>query len=116
MIGRLTKLAIDRPRRVLVVAGVLFAVAAVLGLPVTGMLGSSSKDFQDPSSEEERTDAAITAATGQSPYDNVVALLRGRREVEDDPAAQHAAAGARSALLATQRGFQRAAGLWRARR
>ena len=75
----------------LIAAGVLFAVAAVLGLPVTGMLGSSSKDFQDPSSQEERTDAAITAATGQSPYYDVVALLSGRREVRSDPAAQRAA-------------------------
>jgi uncharacterized membrane protein YdfJ with MMPL/SSD domain len=101
-------LATDRPRRVLMVAGVVFAVAAVLGLPVTGMLGSSSKDFQDPSSQEERTDAAITAATGQSPYYNVVALLSGRREVRSDPAAQRAAIRL-TALLAAQHGFQRAA-------
>jgi uncharacterized membrane protein YdfJ with MMPL/SSD domain len=106
--GRLTRLAINRPRRVLAVAGVLFAVAAVLGLPVTGMLGSSSKDFQDPSSQEERTDAAITAATGQSPYYNVVALLSGPREVRSDPAAQRAAMRL-TALLAAQHGFQRAA-------
>jgi RND superfamily putative drug exporter len=89
------------------VAGVVFVVAAVLGLPVTGMLGSSSKDFQDPSSQEERTDAAITAATGQSPYYNVVALLSGPREVRSDPAAQRAAMRL-TALLATQHGFQRA--------
>jgi uncharacterized membrane protein YdfJ with MMPL/SSD domain len=106
--GRLITLATDRPRRVLAVAGVVFVVAAVLGLPVTGMLGSSSKDFQDPSSQEERTDAAITAATGQSPYYNVVALLSARREVRSDPAAQRAAIRL-TALLAAQHGFQRAA-------
>jgi uncharacterized membrane protein YdfJ with MMPL/SSD domain len=108
VIGRLTRLAVERPRRVLMVAAVLFAVAAVLGLPVTGMLGSSSKDFQDPSSQEERTDAAITAATGQSPYYNVVALLSGPREVRSDPAAQRAAMRL-TALLAAQHEFQRAA-------
>jgi uncharacterized membrane protein YdfJ with MMPL/SSD domain len=97
---------VGRPRRVLVAAAVLFAVAAVLGLPVTGTLGSSSKDFQNPASEEERTDAAITAATGQAPYDNVDVLLRGRREIVEDPAAQHAA-GVVMGLLAGQPGFQR---------
>ena len=100
-------LAVGRPRRVLVAAGVLFAVAAVLGLPVTGTLGSSSKDFQNPASEYERADAAITAATGQAPYDNVEVLLRGRREIVDDPAAQHAV-GVVMGLLAAQHGFQRA--------
>ncbi len=107
MFGGLTKLATGRPRRVLAVAGVLFAIAAVLGLPVTGTLGSSSKDFENPASEEERTDAAITAATGQSPYYNVVALLSGPRDVRTDAAEQHGAASV-AALLGAQRGFQRA--------
>jgi uncharacterized membrane protein YdfJ with MMPL/SSD domain len=108
VIGRLTTLAVGRPRRVLMVAGVVFVIAAVLGVPVTGMLGSSSKDFQDPSSQEERTDAAITAATGQSPYYNVIALLSARRDIRSDPAAQRAAMRL-TALLAAQHGFQRAA-------
>jgi uncharacterized membrane protein YdfJ with MMPL/SSD domain len=97
---RFATLAIDRP------AGVLFAIAAVLGVPVTGTLGSSSKDFQDPDSQYERTNAAITAATGQSPYDNVVVLLDTRRDVRVDPAAQRAA-GSLAGLLAAQHGFQR---------
>jgi uncharacterized membrane protein YdfJ with MMPL/SSD domain len=111
--ARLTTLVTRRPRRVLVAAGVLFAVAAVLGLPVTGKLGSTSKDFQNPASEEERTDAAITAATGQAPYDNVVVLLRAPREVAGDPAARRAA-GSVLALLAGERGFQRGVSYWRA--
>jgi uncharacterized membrane protein YdfJ with MMPL/SSD domain len=97
---------VGRPRRVLVAAAVLFVLAAVLGLPVTGTLGSSSKDFQNPASEEERTDTAITAATGQAPYDNVDVLLRVRREIVEDPAAQHAT-GVLMGLLAAQPGFQR---------
>jgi uncharacterized membrane protein YdfJ with MMPL/SSD domain len=100
-------LATDRPRRVLIGACVLFVVAAVLGVPVTGTLGSSSEDFQDPASQYERTNAAITTATGQSPYYNVVALLSGRRDVRADVVAQRAAAGL-TALLAAQHGFQRA--------
>jgi uncharacterized membrane protein YdfJ with MMPL/SSD domain len=103
---RLSGLAVTRSRRVLVAAGVLFVIAAVLGVPVTGTLGSSSGDFQDPASQYERTNAAITAATGQSPYYNVIALLSGQRDVRTDAAAQHAAARL-AALLAAQHGFQR---------
>ena len=100
-------LATNRPRRVLAAAGVLFVIAAVVGLPVTGTLGSSSQDFEDPASQYERTNAAITAATGQSPYYNVVALLSGRHDIRTDTAAQHAARSL-TALLAIQHGFQRA--------
>jgi uncharacterized membrane protein YdfJ with MMPL/SSD domain len=107
MIRRLRMLATNRPRRVLLGAGVLFVIAAVVGLPVTGTLGSSSQDFEDPASQYERANAAITAATGQSPYYNVVALLSGQRDIRTDAAAQHAATSL-TALLATQHGFQRA--------
>ena len=99
-------LATRRPRRVLMGAGALFAIAAVLGVPVTGMLGSSAQDFQDPASQYERTNAAIQAATGQNPYYNVVLLLRGSHEVRTDTAAQDAV-GTLAALLARQHGFQR---------
>src|ERR1700691_275862 len=102
--GRLIPLAVTRPRRVLVAAGVLFVIAAVIGVPVTGTLGSSSQDFEDPASQYERTNAAITAATGQSPYYNVVALLSAQRDIRTDAAAQHAATSL-TALLATQHGF-----------
>jgi RND superfamily putative drug exporter len=104
----LTKLATDRPRRVLVMAGVLFVVAAAIGLPVTGMLGSSAQDFEDPGSQYERTNAAIQAATGQNPYYNVAVLLRSRHEPGTGAAAGHdAAIGTLVPLLARQHGFQR---------
>ena len=106
VIKRLTALAIGRPRRVLAGAGVLFVIAAVIGVPVTGMLGSSSQDFEDPASQYERTNAAIQAATGQNPYYNVAVLLRGRHEVWTNTVARDAA-GTLAELLAAQRGFQR---------
>ncbi len=106
MIGRLTTLATNRPRRVLAAAGVLFVIAAVLGLPVTGMLGSSAQDFEDPASQYERTNAAIQTATGQNPYYNVAVLLRSRRELRTGTAAQDAL-GTLPPLLAGQHGFQR---------
>jgi uncharacterized membrane protein YdfJ with MMPL/SSD domain len=106
VIARLVQLAVERPRRVLALAGALFAVAAVLGLPVAGMLGSSAKDFQDPASQYERTSAAITAATGENAFYNVAVLLRAPR-VESAPGARRAASTLAS-LLAAQHGFQRA--------
>ena len=106
VIKRLTTLAVGRPRRVLVGAGVLFVIATVLGVPVTGVLGSSPEDFQDPASQYERTNGAIHAATGQNPYYNVVLLLRGSRELRTGTAAR-GAVGTLTALLARQRGFQR---------
>jgi uncharacterized membrane protein YdfJ with MMPL/SSD domain len=92
---------------VLAIAGTLFVVAAVLGLPVAGKLGSSAKDFEAPTSQYERTNAAITAATGQSPFYNVAVLLRGPRDIATDSASQHAVARIAS-LLGAQHGFQRA--------
>lgn len=71
----LTKLATARHRRVLLTAGALFVLAAALGAPVTGMLGSSSQDFQDPASQYERANDALRAATGQNPYFNLVVLI-----------------------------------------
>jgi uncharacterized membrane protein YdfJ with MMPL/SSD domain len=99
-------LAVNRWRRVLAMAGVLFLIAAVFGAPVTGMLGSSSQDFQDPASQNERTNAAITAATGQTAYYNVAVLLRGSRDAGTDPAARRATM-VLATLLAAQHGFQR---------
>ncbi len=106
MIAALTKLAVTRPRRVLLAAGALFAIAVVLGTPVTGMLGSSVQYFEDPASQYERTNAAIHTATGQSPYYDVAALLRSARDLRTDPAAQ-GAIGTLAGLLSAQHGFQR---------
>jgi uncharacterized membrane protein YdfJ with MMPL/SSD domain len=107
VIERLVIVALERRRRVLVVAGVLFVVAAALGTPVAGMLGSTAKDFESPASQYERTNAAVTAATGQNAFYNVAVLLRSSHDVASDPAAQQAASTLAS-LLAAQHGYQRA--------
>jgi uncharacterized membrane protein YdfJ with MMPL/SSD domain len=108
MIKRLTLLATNRTRRVLLTAGLVFVVAAVLGVPVTGALVSSTQDFEDPASQYERTNAAITAATGQSPYYNIAVLLHAGANIATDKPAQDAVATL-ATLLAAQRGFQRLA-------
>lgn len=105
MTKRFTTLATTRTRRVLVAAVGLFLLAAVFGAPVTGMLGSSGRDFQDPASQYERANTAITHATGQDSYYEVIALLRG-----PTPIAARAASGRAvqtlAALLAAQPGFR----------
>ncbi|HSZ68896.1 MAG TPA: MMPL family transporter [Solirubrobacteraceae bacterium] len=106
MTARLVGLVSGGSRRILVVAGVLFVIAVVFGLPITTTLGNSGKDFQDPGSQYERTNAAIGAATGQSPFFEVVALLQGARRIFSNPAAQRAVV-ALAALLSAQHGFQR---------
>lgn len=106
MTGLLTRLATGRPRRVLLASGVVFLLAAALGAPVTGMLGSSGQDFQDPAAQYERANAEIEAAIKQSPYYNVAVLMRGSRPIALDPAEQKAVASV-AKRLARARGFQR---------
>jgi len=106
VIARLARLASTHPRRVLLAAGAVFVLAAALGVPVTGMLGSSSTDFADPGSQYERTNAAIAAATGQSPYYNLAALVRSRAGQVTSPGARRSVL-ALARLIAAQHGFQR---------
>jgi RND superfamily putative drug exporter len=99
-------LATGHTRRVLVLAGVLFALAAVLGTPVVSLLKSESSDFQDPSSQNQQALRAIERATGQSAGFGVAALVPSAGDVLQRP--QAAAGAARvAALLAAQPGFQR---------
>ncbi|HEY3759318.1 MAG TPA: MMPL family transporter [Solirubrobacteraceae bacterium] len=106
MIDRLTALATHRTRRVLIVAGAIFLLAAAIGAPVVSLLKSESSDFQDPHAQNQQVLRAIERATGQSATYGVAALVPAARDVRTNPAA---AAGARrvAALLAAQPGFQR---------
>lgn len=108
VIARLAKLATSHSKRVLIAAGVLFVLAAVLGTPVTGMLTSGIEEFQDPSSQYERTSKAISAATGQAAFYNAVALLQSPRDVRTDARSQRAIATV-SRLLSNRPGMQRLA-------
>jgi len=103
---RFSTLARDRPRQALLAAALLFVLAIVLGAPVTGMLGSSSGDFQSPGSQYERANGAIRAATGQNPVYEVAALISAGQPIRTDARAQRAVA-VLGRLLAEQRGFQR---------
>lgn len=107
MIDRLARLATERTRSILIVAGVVFVLAAAVGAPVVSLLKSESSDFQDPHAQNQQVLRAIERATGQSAAYGVAALVPSARDIRADPAV---ADGARrvAALLAAQPGFQRA--------
>jgi uncharacterized membrane protein YdfJ with MMPL/SSD domain len=111
MIDRLARLASERTRRVLWIAGAVFLLAAALGAPVLTILKSENSEFQAHSAQNQQVLRAIQHATGQSAEYGVVALVPTAGNVLADPrsVAPAATGGARrvAALLATQPGFQR---------
>jgi uncharacterized membrane protein YdfJ with MMPL/SSD domain len=107
MIDRLAQLASTRTRRILILAGVVFLVAAAVGVPVVTILKSESSDFQDPHAQNQQVLRAVEQATGQSASYGVAALVSSKTDVRRDPAAQAQAARV-VALLSKQPGFQRA--------
>jgi uncharacterized membrane protein YdfJ with MMPL/SSD domain len=107
MIDRLARLAHERTRRILLVAGAVFLLAAAIGVPVVTILKSESSDFQDPHAQNQQVLRAIEHATGQAAYYGVAALVSSTGDVRSDPAALAQAAHV-VALLSGQPGFQRA--------
>jgi uncharacterized membrane protein YdfJ with MMPL/SSD domain len=106
VIDRLLTLATEHTRRVLIVAGVAFLLAAALGAPVVSILKSQFSDFQDPNAQNQQAQRAIERATGQSAGFGVAALVPSDADVLRDPAAAAGAARV-AALLSAQPGFQR---------
>jgi uncharacterized membrane protein YdfJ with MMPL/SSD domain len=106
MIDLLTRLATERTRRVLLIAGAVFLLAAAVGLPVITILKSENSEFQAHSAQNQQVLRALEHATGQSAEYGVVALVPAAADVRSHPAAA-AEAGRVAALLAAQPGFQR---------
>jgi uncharacterized membrane protein YdfJ with MMPL/SSD domain len=107
VIARLADLAVGRSRRILIVSGLVFLLAAAVGGPVVSILKSENSDFQDPASQNQQVLKAIERATGQTATFGLVALVPSRGDARTDPVAQRESAHV-LALLATQPGFQRA--------
>jgi uncharacterized membrane protein YdfJ with MMPL/SSD domain len=107
MIDHLSSLALARSRRLLLIAGVVFLVAAAVGAPVVTLLKSENSDFQDPASQNQQVLRAIEHATGQTATYGVAALVPSAGDVRTDVAAQRESARV-AALLSKQPGFQRA--------
>ncbi|MGA9284941.1 MAG: MMPL family transporter [Solirubrobacteraceae bacterium] len=106
MISKLADLAVTRSRRILIVSGIVFLVAAAVGGPVISILKSENSDFQDPASQNQQVLKAIEHATGQTATYGVVALVPSAGDAHVDLAAQHESARVASLLFA-QPGFQR---------
>ena len=86
MFARLGRFAADHARLVLVVAGVLLAGAAVLGMTAFGKL--QSQGFNDPGSDSSRAQALADRYFGGE--DNLVFLVQAHGGTVDDPATRAA--------------------------
>ncbi len=106
MIDCLAQLAGERSRRVLMIAGVVFLLAAALGAPVVKILKSENSEFQAHNAQNQQVLRAVEHATGQSAEYGVAALVPSSGDVRRDPAATGQAARV-AALLTTQPGFER---------
>jgi uncharacterized membrane protein YdfJ with MMPL/SSD domain len=102
----LAGLAVMRSRRILIVSGVVFLLAAAIGAPVVSILKSENSDFQDPASQNQQVLGAIEHATGQTAAYGVVAVVPSADDARTDVAAQRESVHVAS-LLSVQRGFQR---------
>jgi uncharacterized membrane protein YdfJ with MMPL/SSD domain len=107
VIARLAELAVGRSRRILLIAGIVFLVAATLGAPVITILKSENSDFQDPASQNQQVLKTIERATGQTATFGLVALVPSAGDARSNLAAQRESARVLT-LLAAQPGFQRA--------
>lgn len=76
MLARLAQFGIARPRRVALLAALLFVVAAVFGGPATQAL-QSERAFDDPGSQSTAARVAIESAIGGSAEPGVLALVDG---------------------------------------
>jgi uncharacterized membrane protein YdfJ with MMPL/SSD domain len=74
MLGALADLAIRYPRRMVLLALVLFVVAGVFGATAIGLLNARNP-FSDPSSASTRAEARIQKATGEEASPGVLALV-----------------------------------------
>jgi uncharacterized membrane protein YdfJ with MMPL/SSD domain len=106
LISRLADLAVGRSRRILIVSGIVFLLAAAFGAPVISIFKSENSDFQDPASQNQQVLKAIEHATGQTATYGLAALVPSNGDARSNLAAQRESAHVAS-LLATQPGFQR---------
>ena len=75
MFNSLARLATTRPRRVLVITALFFALAGVVGGPVAGMLNADSDSFSDTSASSAAALERIEKASGLAASPGVIALV-----------------------------------------
>lgn len=93
------------------IAVVAFGLIAAYGLPVVGMLGGGSQQFQSPASVYERANALARGATGHSSYFGVDVLLQ-RDTVSSRSVADSQALARITALLRSEHGFEQLTTAW----
>ncbi|MDX6678867.1 MAG: putative drug exporter of the superfamily, partial [Solirubrobacteraceae bacterium] len=77
MLTRLANAIAAQPRRVMLGAVAFFAVAIVLGTPVTGLLSAgNADDFVDPSAESRLTSERLEADVGRTLSPAIIVLVR----------------------------------------
>ena len=96
MFEALGRVMYRRRRRVVTLAVVLVAFAAVWGTGVFGALTGSG--FEDPGSESSRAAAVVTRELGRQTSSDVVVLYRSATTTVDDPAFRAAVTGTLGAL------------------
>ena len=75
MLVRLANLSCSRPRRVVVLGGLLFVLVGVIGGPAPGSFNAPNA-FDDPGSQATRAREQVERATGDAASAGVVALVR----------------------------------------
>ncbi len=73
---KLTNLACNHPRRVLLVAAVILVVAIVVGAPIVNILQASLSDFEDPATQTAKVTNLIKHAAGAEDELGLAALVR----------------------------------------
>ena len=67
MLDLFARLATERTRRILIIAGVVFLLAAAIGAPVVTILKSESSDFQDPHAQNQQVLRRSNTPPGRPP-------------------------------------------------
>ena len=88
MLAKLAGLVTRRSKRILIIAGLFFVVAAVVGGPVAGRLSAEDEDFQDPSAQNIVASKQLHAAAGDRQDSGLVALFSPGRDIRTDPSAR----------------------------
>jgi uncharacterized membrane protein YdfJ with MMPL/SSD domain len=86
--NRLAAFVNRRAKRILIVAGLFFLLAAVVGGPVAGQLSAEDNDFQDPDAENVVASERLAAAQGDRGDPGLVALVAPGGDVRTDSAAR----------------------------
>jgi RND superfamily putative drug exporter len=105
---KLAHLASRHPRRVLVVAGVIFVAALAFGAPIVNILQASLSDFEDPSTPTAKASSMVNRAAHAEDELGFVALVHTAGAMAEKGSSAMLQEGRVAALISHQRGFRRA--------